>query len=227
MMSKRFLLLVLILNCTVFGYSQNTNANSLDNMGITLPGRNYEYKHKTEGSPYLNKSFLHAKVSDKISNALMRYNAYDDEFEFINSNNDTLVLNKSASIGTITFTALNTNYQLVDFVDKSGRMNSGYLIKLHEKNELVLYKRQKVNYYEAKAATSSYERNSPARFSPAKDSFFLKNKEGVLTELPSNKKGLLKLFPEKKAVVEAFIKQNDIDFDKELDWIKLIDFLAS
>jgi len=225
-MNKRFLILVPALICTFFGYSQNTNANSLDNMGITIAGRNYDLKYNTEGSPYLNKSFLHAKVGAVISNALMRYNAYNDEFEFINSNNDTLVLNKSGSIGVITFVATNTNYQLVDFVDKSGRLNSGYLIKLHEKNELLLYKRQKVNFYEAKAASSSYESNSPAEFLAAKDSFLLKNKDGVVTELSSNKKGLLKLFPEKKSVIESFIKQNNIDFDKELDWIKLIDFLA-
>lgn len=226
-MKKQLLLVAITLCYSLFGYSQNDKVNTLDNMGITMAGRNYDIKSGTQGSPYLNATFLHAKVGETVQNALMRYNAYRDQFEFIDSKRDTLALNKTEAFSNITFTGLNLNYQLVTYTEKSGLMNTGYLIRVHEKNGNVLYKRQKVNFYQAVIAKSSYDSNTPARYSPAKDTYFLKNKDNQVSELPTNKKGFLKLYPEKKTELEAFIKQNDIDVEKEQDLIRLIDFLSA
>ena len=44
-------------------------------------------------------------------------------------------------------------------------------------------------------------------------------------EVPTSKKGFLKLFPEKKVEIEDFVKQNNTDFEKEQDLIKRADFL--
>ncbi len=212
-----------------FGYGQEaTNRlKSLEDSGINLyQSRSRSKTTSIKGSPYIMKAFTHAKVGTIIQNALMRYNACDDEFEFISSKGDTLVLSKSEDYADITLTAMKTRYQLVNYIDKNDKSNLGYLICLFEKDGNILFKRQKVNFYPATAAKSSYDTSTPARYSEAKDSFFLKIKDKEIQELPTSKKGVLKLFSDKKTELEAFIKQNDIDLEKEQDLEKLLVFLS-
>ena len=228
-MKTQIIVLFMTLSTSIVGFSQSQDGKitSLESSGIRLSETNYHPTYsKTLGSPYLNKAFLHAKVGDVVQNALLRYNACQDEFEFINSKNDTLVLNNAAAFSTITITNPKAVYQYVNFTEKSGKFNTGYLINLYEKNGYILYKRQKIKYYDAIPAKSSYDTSTQARFVPLKDTFFLKKIDGEIFELPSNKKGFLKLFPEKKTEIEIFIKQNDIDLEKEQDLIKLIGYLV-
>jgi len=181
---------------------------------------------QVEGSPYITKIFQLAKVQNITQNAMMRYNAAKDEFEFISSKGDTLVLNKTEDFGDITFVNLKTHYILKNFIEKSGSTNSGFLIELYKNNNLVLFKRQKVNFSEAREASSPYGSDSPARYVPGKDTFFIQSNTSEIKELPTNKKGIIKMFPEKKTALEAFFKQNDIDFNVEKEVIMLANFLA-
>lgn len=182
---------------------------------------------KTQGSPYTNKFFLPAKVGEIKNNALMRYDAYNDEFEFIDAKKDTLVLNKADKFSNITFVNGNLRYELVDYTNRKGVLTNGYLIKLHEIKGYTLYKKQTVTYSKEQVAERPFEPSSPAKFEQDKDVFYFKNNDKGIVMFPSSKKNLLKLYPEKKTEIEAFVKQNDIDFDKEADMAKVIDFLAS
>ncbi|MFZ4680420.1 MAG: hypothetical protein ACOYLP_09655 [Flavobacterium sp.] len=228
-MKIQIIVLFMMLSTSRVGFSQSQDGKitTLESSGIRLSETNYHPTYtKTLGSPYPNKAFLHAKVGDVVQNALLRYNACYDEFEFINSKNDTLVLNNAAAFSTITITYPKALYQYVNFTEKSGKLNTGYLVSLFEKNGYLLYKRQKIKYYDAIPAKSSYDTSTQARFVPLKDTFFIKINDGEIFELPTNKKELLKLFPEKKTDIEIFIKQNEIDLEKEPDVIKLIEFFT-
>lgn len=180
----------------------------------------------TEGSPYLQKMFSLAKISTVSKSVLMRYDVFSDEFEFIDSKKDTLLLIKSAQFNSITFTGTNTKYQLVNYINDKKEATLGYLIHLYEKNGYTLFKKQNISYFAEKKATVTFQKTTPAQFVPSKDSYYLKNGDKGISEFPSNKKNLLKLFPDKKDDIEAFLKKNAIDFSKESDKIKIVDFLA-
>ncbi len=227
-MKQPFKLAVIALLFSFFAQAQGYDRGSSFNYsGVTAPGRIYRHQPaETEGSPYVLKVFMPAKVGDLSGNAFMRYNAFNDEFEFIDAKNDTLVLNKVEAFKDITFVGTNVKYELANYTNKNGEASSGYLVRLHEKNDYVLYKKQKVNHYEAKAAKSSYDAGSPAKFEAVDDLFFYKTKEREIGEFPSNRKGVLKLYPDKKEKLEAFFKQQNIDFKNESDLIKLIEFLS-
>ena len=225
---KKQIIVAVTLLCSVFGFSQQQGTiTKLEDSGLRLSEM---YTHKklitTQGSPYLMQAFTLAKVANISSSAMMRYNAANDQFEFINSAGDTLSLNKSQPFDDITFTIQKVNYRLVDYKEKSGKVTNGYLVKLMEKNGFVLYKRQKIIYRDAQPAKSSYDTATPAKFTPAEDTFFLQKGDGEILELPNSKKGFLKLYPDKKTELEAYIKQNNIDPEKEQGVIKLVDFLA-
>lgn len=212
---------------SIFGYCQNhENDRITDVLNEYALNKQLKYEpSKTLGSPYLNKLFAPAVVSGVSKNAMMRYDAFSDEFEFVNSSKDTLVFNKVEPYNTITFTITNTKYKLVDY-DKKGKTVTGYLIWLCEKNDFTLFKKQNVVYTDEKIATTSFDRNLPAKFDREKDSFYFKNKNQGIIEFPTSKKGLLKLFPDKKDALEAFIKENNIDFKNEADLIRVAGFLA-
>ncbi|HMK06012.1 MAG TPA: hypothetical protein VK476_00695, partial [Flavobacterium sp.] len=90
-----------------------------------------------------------------------------------------------------------------------------------------LYKKENVTFYEARPAKTSLEASLPAKFVKADDTFYLKTKENSIVEFPDSKKQLIKLYPAKKAEIEAFLKENKISFTEDSDRIKVVDFLAA
>lgn len=184
-------------------------------------------KDRPNGSPYLMKMFASAKVEGIAQNAFMRYNVYNDEFEFITNNNDTLVLDKIADFGTITFNGLNKKYQLTAYTNTKGKLDYGYLIDFYRKGGIVLYMKENIDFYEEKKAKTSLERDMPARYTKADDSYFLKVKEAAITEFPGGKKDLIKLFPDKKTEIETWLKANKVSFGDRADMVRIVDFLAT
>ena len=180
---------------------------------------------KPLGSPYSEISFAKANVSKINTETYMRYNTFADEFEFITPKNDTLILDKLEDFAQINFMGINKKYELLAYTDNK-KLVYGYLIISHETNGFTLYKKENVNYTEAKIAKTSFELNMPARFTKVGDTFFFKNKSGTTTAFPDGKKALLKAFPEKKSAIEAFLNENKLDFKSEKDLQKLMDLIA-
>ena len=180
---------------------------------------------KVQGIPYSQKMFGFANVEKLNINAYMRYNVVNDEFEFITKKNDTLILDKIDDFNTIKFPEMRLKYMLTPYVNR-GKLVYGYLIDFYDKGDFGLYKKENISFVEEKPAKTSLEVTMPAKYTKIGDSYFLKNKE-TISEFPSNKKGLLKIFPDKKQLLEDFIKENKIDFDEISSYIKIVDFLAT
>ncbi len=224
--------LILAVVATVFSFTvhsqNNTTTRLMDDLETaTLGARSIRKSSpETQGSPYSKMFFLPAKIEGISKVALMRYDVFNDEFEFINSKNDTLILNKVATFNPITFSDENIKYQLVNYTKKN-KSNFGYLINAYQKNDCILFKKQNIIFVEKKVNSVPFETVVPAKFVQTDDTYYFKDGDKDITEFPTSKKGLVKIYPEKKAILEAFIKQHNIDFDKESDLIKLIDFLKS
>lgn len=226
-MKKHFKLVVIAVLLSFFANGQGYDRGSSINIGTRTPDRFYTKESELIGSPYVNKVFMVAKVENIKGIVPMRYNAYSDEFEFLDDKNDTLVLLKNKTFDNIVFTAKQTNYRLVDYTNKDGEEIKGYLISLVSKNGFTLFKKQKISYNPEKPSRNTYEKTISANFSTDKEIYYLKHNDEEIIEFPSSKKALLKQYPEKKEAIEAFIKENRISFSKEEDLIKLVGFLAS
>ncbi|MCZ8197815.1 MAG: hypothetical protein O9267_09425 [Flavobacterium sp.] len=201
--------------------------NSYAQLPVKTSKYNSNLKTKIVGSPYTQKMFSQAKVGTVEQKNFVRYNVFNDEFEFISAQKDTLILDKIEDFGTIVFTETNKKYQLTTYTNSKNKLFYGYVINLKELNGFILFKKENITFMEEKIAKTSLEVNMPAKFVKSGDTFFLKNKEKGTSEFPENKKGLLKLFPDKKEAIETFLKENKIDFDSESDLIKIIDFIAT
>ncbi len=119
-MKNQFTLTVITVVLSISAYCQNNDETRLiDGFEIASLGKvTRKVAPKTQGSPYLIKFFAPAKVWNVAKTAPMRYDVYNDEFEFINAKNDTLILNKTEAFSNITFTQSNIKYQLVDYTNK-------------------------------------------------------------------------------------------------------------
>lgn len=228
MMKNNPLHLLIILLTGFISTAQNNEpgGKQINPYNLTIQGLDQFMAEKPKGSPYLQAKFAQAKINNLENKFNVRYNAYSDEFEFLNSKNDTLLLDKVDDFSTITFMGSNKKYHLVTYSNNIQKPHKGYLIELYQKNNLTLYKREWISFYAAKKAKTSLEKDMPARFNKEKDSYYLKDTNGNITDFPESKKQLTRLFPDKKEAIETFVKDNKIDFDADPDKVKIINFLA-
>jgi|JI10StandDraft_1071094.scaffolds.fasta_scaffold75976_3 hypothetical protein len=224
---KTYLLLLFI---SLSSYSQNGFNLKFEVINPNHAGKIFHNPtsetNKILGSPYSERKFLYAEVEGVANKYFMRYNAYDDSFEFITFENDTLALNKTDDFSSIKFTKTHKKYCFVNYLSEGGKRIKGYLVELHNKADLALYKRESITYYAGKKAKTTLESDLPAQYSKVSYSYYFKTKSGNIIKFPESKKQLTKLFPDKKEAIETFIKENKIDFDADADCIKIIDFLA-
>lgn len=231
-MKKNVFILALILSSSFSWAQVRTGALKYEvldpnNSGKIFKNQKNSGPDKIEGSPYIQKVFAPANVVNVEQRYFMRYNAYEDLFEFITPKNDTLVMDKIDDFGVITFNLGNKKFKLVDYIDLNEKSQKGYLIDLYNKSDFALYKKESVSFRAGKKAKTSLEVDMPAKYVKNDDLYFLKNKSGKITVFPESRKQLIKLFPEKKSEIENFVKQNDIKFDQEMDLKKIIDLIAT
>lgn len=181
---------------------------------------------RPKGSPYLVSKFIDVNVETINQVAKMRYNVYQDEFEFISPKNDTLILDKKNDFSDLKFADTNIKYKLVNYINSDDKYQYGYLINVYEQNSFGLFKKETILLSEGKIARTTLERDMPAQYSKSSDVYYLKNNDKII-EFPSNRKKLAKLYPDMKEVIEKFVKENKIDFDNDADKIKIIDLLAT
>ena len=80
----------------------------------------------------------------------MRYNVFNDEFEFISTQKDTLILDKIEDFGTIVFPETNKKFQLVTYTNSKNKLFYGYLQNLKENNGFAIFKKKTSNLLKEK-----------------------------------------------------------------------------
>ena len=228
---KRLFLILIIIMSQNFVFGQQVDRHEVKSYkyfyqlgnGVFYSANEYGAP-KIFGSQYLNKFFSDVMVAEVT--AKMRYNVYKDEFEFITPKNDTLILDKKEKYASLEFIATKTKYLLTNYADSEGKINFGYLINIHEKGNFGLFKKDNILIQEEKIAKTTLEANMPAKYYNASSTYFLKNDKNFI-KFPESKKQLVKIFPDKKEMIEKFLKENKIDFDITEEKIKIIDFLTT
>jgi hypothetical protein len=175
---------------------------------------------------YANPKFINGNIyqDDELlkKNVPMRYNAYSDEIEIKNgSSKDSYgALMKDPSVFVKIFKNI---YVFIPY--KGSNEKGGYFNILADGNTYDLYKKTKATFHEAHVAKTSYDSNRPPYFS--KDVTYYLVKDGRFYELPTRKSKILKVMDEKKKQVKTYVKQNDLDLDKEADLVKLVTYFDS
>lgn len=175
-----------------------------------------------QGTPYLNKTFSQASfiISDKVNieTAPARYNAYSDNIEF-KRGDEVLALLSDNPFTRVEFS--DTNQILVKLnIDDDLK---GYFFEI-VKGKNSLYKKVIAKFNDFVPAANSYAMDRPANFNILNPTYYINTEKGFIKR-PNNKREIIDQFPEKKAALNFFFKENKIRFDKEEDLKKLVIFL--
>ena len=227
---KKLLLNTLLLFFTVL----NINAQRLmDTMDPTSSGAlfrndvfNKKDMTKIEGSEYLVDEFRLADVSGIPQQIMVRYNAMTDMIEVQNEKKEVFSLMKKEPFNTITIIPFTDKIKLLNFKTKDGDVN-GYLVELYNSNEVVLYRRDKINLQKGKEAINSYAVATPARYVKANSEYYLSLKNETAVMMPKNKKELQDLFPSKKEEIATYLNKNNFSLKDEKSVIEIAKFVSN
>ncbi|WP_033957676.1 hypothetical protein [Psychroserpens jangbogonensis] len=181
-----------------------------------------------EGSPYINEKFLPATISASEGDIFyVRYNAMSDIFEVKGDNNKAYALNRYRRDIVVEMVHLKKIYQVFGYYDDKQNENFGYFLHLsNSTSKTILFKKERIIFIDEQKATSGYDTAKSARYKRLNDKFYIKlGDEKILSELPSNKKAIVKLFPEHQESILKYIKENRIKTSKEKDLIQLIGYI--
>ncbi len=230
---KKILILGLTGLLSITGYSQANNANfdiyarTIDlNQKSLAFGLTEAQFNAIKDEAYANPNFVTGKIfqEDQLikDDVPMRYNAFADEIEIKKNTSDMSysALVKDPSIFVKIFKDI---YVFVPF--EGSNEKGGYFNVLSDGKTYDLYKKTTAIYREPKKAKTSYERDSPPSFTKTTTYYLVQN--GTFMEMPSSKSKVLKVMSKKKDEIKNFIKENNIDTDKEADMIKLVSYFDS
>lgn len=190
---------------------------------------------------YLYDGFQDGKVyfrNGKVSAARMNYSFFHSEIQFINPNNDTLLLNDNEYISKIVI-----NNDVFYFEKKQGHIQN-----IGEYGKVILGRKQKLLFmgnekhagydeYSSTSAVSSYthftNRNGEMQALKSDDKLILRKKSDYflidqnLRPNFANRVSLLKIYPDHKRTLNNFLRENQINFLDEKDLIKVLEFCRS
>lgn len=231
-MKKIFLAcLVLLFMAPMFAQRASTNfdiySRTIDlNQKSLAFGLTEAQFNSIKDEAYANPNFVQGKIfqEDQLikDDVPMRYNAYADEIEIKKNQTDESygALIKSPDIFVKMFRDI---YVFVPY--EGSNEKGGYFNVLSDGKTYDLYKKTKALFREPQKAETSYERDMPPSFPKTVTYYLVQN--GTFLEMPNSKSKILKMMDRKKSEMKKYIKENDIDLDKEADLIKAISYFDS
>ncbi len=218
-MKKIFFLLLLICITDIYGQgsvSMPTQEAFLEK--IFIDGLNESFKYsEIDGSAYIDDSFQDTKVSENYGIIEARYNTYKDEIEF-KKDNLIYVLPKEEKFSKIDFLKSKETLVLIKLNGKES-----YLFELYYNGNKSLLKKVKTILNIPNNTKNTYSDNSAPSFKTTTILYVGINNEFL--EVPSKRKKIYDLFPNKRKELETKVKDNNIDLytDKGLiEFIKLL-----
>ena len=166
--------------------------------------------------------------------AKLNYSKLLDEMQFIGPKNDTLAI---ANAGTIRFIRINIDVFYYDngYVKLLKDTNG---IKLAEKQTLRVAGKEKIGAYGMASPTSAIDnygklidQRSIYNLVPREDIILAKKTQYYFGDkynhfVWATRKNLLRHFSEKSGILNAYLKDHNIDFNKKEDLEKLLEFIA-
>jgi hypothetical protein len=199
--------------------------NPLFGLGYVNPAKSII--EVADGSQFYNEEFKKIVTPDSGNNLKARYNAFLDEMEI--QRGDTFGwINKAIHQGKIIFSEDDISYKILDADKKPEIKALGYFEVVSENKALSLYKRK------AKKLAVGLERMQymiPApeiitEFQPLKTEFFVEFwNNGEAVKLPRTRRGVARVFGDKKDQVLSYIKENKLKVTKEEDIKKVIAYV--
>ncbi|MGH1386520.1 hypothetical protein [Kordia sp.] len=178
-----------------------------------------------EGSQFHNEEFKEVE-SEQFK---ARYNAFLDEME-IQGENTSGWINKNKYRSKIIFAEDNVAYKILDADDSDAKKALGYYEVLLENDYVSLYKK-KAKKLAVGMEQSHYMTPPPkitTEFQDLKADYYVEfHNNGNVKKLSRTRRGVSRLFEDKKNIVKAYIKENKLKVTNDQDLITIITYVNS
>ena len=218
-----FVFAFLLFEGFAFGQVGNENISFSAGNFFMRANRPTTKEYIIDGNPYVNSNnFEKVKIQGYNSNIQnLRYNAYEDELEF-EDNGQIFYANKEEGL-KIEFKNLKKTYQILNYsFDSKSRF--GYLVLLVDNPKYALYKREKVELLKGEKSPSAYGKDANDYFAKERDLYLIK-KDFEFFKFPKNSRDFVSKFLLDQSTFDQFLKANKLNFSKEDDMIKMIEFV--
>ncbi|MEW7293101.1 hypothetical protein [Aquimarina sp. 2304DJ70-9] len=174
---------------------------------------------KYVGSVYMNKEYQKANVIDEKSGTYdtrLKYNIYTDALEHTVGGKLHEVIKTPTTYARID----NDYYYYCDFQSQHGRRIKGYYVlvemndsyRVYKKYDLKITEPQEMDPMTGSAVTGKIK---------VLTTYYIEE-DGILLEVPLNKKDVLLAFSDKEEELKQYIKKEKIRLKKEEDLIRLV-----
>jgi hypothetical protein len=222
---KAFTLVITITLFSVFSYAQSVD-NTMDWKEFTQP-KPYTKPISNEivGTPYVDATFQRGNVFNDgallASNVQLRYNALRDEIEIQKENSSDNSVNVLVRDKDIYVKILNDTYVYLEGTSED--VPTGYYLVMHEDVNASLYKKQKKEFIEGKKSINTMTRDIAPAFKDAEE-LYIVLAGGQLEPVPNSRGKRLKLLDAHKKEVKQFVRDNDLNINKDYNYLKLIKY---
>jgi hypothetical protein len=218
-----------------------TNIQAQDSTLIFLKAGQKLFEVVTPGKIYRYPAFVHGTIHFKDgsqTNARLNYNFLNGEVEFISLKGDTLAIAKEQMLN-IRHVVIDTSLFYFDdgYLEEVVSAKNGKLLK---KQMYKVTKRERIGGYEQPSSTSAIDTYSSFT-NNGQFNYNLTVRENITlvkttdyyfgdqynTFLRANKKNLLRLFSKQQQKIEAYLRENTVDFKNSEDLKKLLALAVS
>lgn len=220
------LFLVLIGSC-VFAQIQQLNNGTLNELVFFVGTNNKKYDEDSEGSRYLNESFLPARINDIKETQLVRFNVVENAIEIKDSNGKVLTLSNSYEYSIKFLDGSKKVYETHAFLNENSTTSISFFEKIHATEKFALFLKERIIYIPGKKSTSSYEQDISGKFKKGRTLFYitdLASQSTALLEVPKKRKNLSRLFKKQTKTLEMHMKKKALKLDRKEDLIKIVNF---
>jgi len=229
----RFTLIILLLSIDSCCHAQNqpTGYDVQINLNEILLGssdyiRTFSSGYEgVKGTPNIFEDFhkgnLYFNNKTSISNIMINYDCYHDNVLY--SNGSKILIINSQNIDFFTIRSIDEEkFLLFKQVFLESEKRRIFLQVIYDKQS-ILYKRYKKEFLKADY-TGPYNANRRYDEYIDEQEYYIKLSEGEIQQIKSRQKFIKEIFWNNSAMVEKFIKDEDINLKEEDDLIRLINF---
>lgn len=223
MKKKIYILLSVFTQLFIWAQTGSDNIQVHGNNVFSI-GRKPSKERHIDGSKYFNgNDFEKVSILGYSTNVQnLRYDAFNDEMEY-NLNGNNYYIDKIEN-QVINFIDLNKIYVCLKY-EYQGKNYFGYLYQIIDnKDKYSLYKKEKIEKLDGEKSLNGIVGERNDYYVKDKD-LYLVSKNNQLFKFPKNIGDASEFFSVDKKEMEGFVKTVKINFNKEADLIKLVEFI--
>ena len=178
-----------------------------------------------EGSPYLNESFVPAKIEGIEKTQLVRFDATEGQVEVMVSEDQVVVLDQSKKYAITLLDGAKKRYEILEYIKPGGEVLASFFEVLESNDQFSLYLKEEKKFYKKEKA-QGYAREKPARFEKLRDAYYVsdfKNQSDRLLPVPGKMKSFIAFLGDDGPRVKKAMKDSKLKPDNARDLVRVFE----